>query len=45
MFKLLKKDKRTEARLGRITTAHGKIDTPNFMPVGTSATVKTLTPD
>ena len=45
MFKLIKKDKDTQARLGKLTTAHGEIDTPNFMPVGTSATVKTLTPD
>jgi queuine tRNA-ribosyltransferase len=32
------------ARLGRLTTAHGPIDTPQFMPVGTQATVKALTP-
>ncbi len=32
------------ARLGRIVTAHGAIDTPQFMPVGTQATVKALTP-
>jgi queuine tRNA-ribosyltransferase len=32
------------ARLGRITTAHGPIDTPQFMPVGTQATVKSLSP-
>src|SRR2546430_2530691 len=32
------------ARLGRIDTAHGSIDTPAFFPVGTQATVKTLTP-
>jgi queuine tRNA-ribosyltransferase len=32
------------ARLGRIETAHGAIDTPMFMPVGTQATVKALTP-
>jgi queuine tRNA-ribosyltransferase len=32
------------ARLGRLTTAHGSIDTPQFMPVGTQATVKALTP-
>jgi queuine tRNA-ribosyltransferase len=34
-----------EARLGRLTTAHGIIDTPAFMPVGTAATVKAMTPD
>ena len=32
------------ARLGRLTTPHGAIDTPQFMPVGTQATVKSLTP-
>jgi queuine tRNA-ribosyltransferase len=32
------------ARIGRLTTAHGPIDTPQFMPVGTQATVKALTP-
>ena len=32
------------ARLGRLETAHGVIDTPQFMPVGTQATVKALTP-
>lgn len=33
------------ARRGRLTTAHGVVDTPVFMPVGTQATVKGLTPD
>jgi queuine tRNA-ribosyltransferase len=33
------------ARRGRLHTAHGPIDTPAFMPVGTQATVKALTPD
>src|SRR5260370_2355262 len=33
------------ARRGRLRTAHGAIDTPAFMPVGTQATVKALTPD
>ncbi len=32
------------ARLGHLTTRHGVIDTPQFMPVGTQATVKALTP-
>ena len=32
------------ARLGTLTTPHGAIDTPQFMPVGTQATVKSLTP-
>lgn len=33
------------ARLGELTTPHGMVRTPMFMPVGTQATVKTLTPD
>jgi tRNA-guanine family transglycosylase len=33
------------ARLGRIETPHGPIDTPVFMPVGTRASVKSLTTD
>ncbi len=33
-----------QARLGTLTTPHGAIDTPQFMPVGTQATVKSLTP-
>ena len=33
------------ARRGRLTTAHGVVETPVFMPVGTHATVKSLTPD
>ena len=35
----------TRARLGKLTVAHGVIDTPQFMPVGTNATVKALDPD
>ena len=38
-------DGRTRARLGRLTLPHGVIDTPQFMPVGTNATVKALHPD
>ncbi|HEX2293665.1 MAG TPA: tRNA-guanine transglycosylase, partial [Gaiellaceae bacterium] len=33
------------ARAGVLTTAHGEVPTPAFMPVGTKATVKTLHPD
>jgi preprotein translocase YajC subunit len=33
------------ARLGRLTTAHGSVDTPAFMPVGTYGTVKAMSPD
>ncbi|HTK45199.1 MAG TPA: tRNA guanosine(34) transglycosylase Tgt [Patescibacteria group bacterium] len=35
----------TRARLGRLTLAHGAVETPQFMPVGTNATVKSLDPD
>ena len=39
-FELHKTDSRTKARRGTLTTPHGKIETPIFMPVGTAATVK-----
>ena len=39
-FKLISNDK--NARLGKLITAHGEIDTPIFMPVGTAATVKAM---
>jgi queuine tRNA-ribosyltransferase len=42
MFELLKKDIDTMARLGRLHTARGVIETPTFMPVGTQGTVKAL---
>jgi len=44
-FELLKVDTQTGARRGRLITPHGIVDTPAFMPVGTQATVKTLTPE
>jgi queuine tRNA-ribosyltransferase len=44
MFDLLATDPRSKARRGRLTTAHGVIDTPAFIPVGTQATVKAVTP-
>ncbi|MFO1463453.1 MAG: tRNA guanosine(34) transglycosylase Tgt [bacterium] len=44
-FELLKKDATTRARLGRYRTAHGVIETPVFMPVGTQATVKAMRPE
>lgn len=44
-YKLLKKSETTRARLGKISTPHGEIDTPVFMPVGTQATVKAMTPE
>ncbi|MBO8126763.1 MAG: tRNA guanosine(34) transglycosylase Tgt [Firmicutes bacterium] len=43
-FELLTEPKPVGPRRGRITTRHGTIETPVFMPVGTQATVKTLTP-
>ena len=44
-YELIKECKRTKARLGRLNTPHGIIETPVFMPVGTQATVKAMTPE
>jgi queuine tRNA-ribosyltransferase len=44
MFELVKTDAESKARLGRLTTARGLIETPMFMPVGTQGSVKTLDP-
>ena len=44
MFELLKTDALTKARLGRLTTKHGVVDTPVFMSVGTQGSVKALDP-
>ena len=44
-YELLHEDKQTGARRGVIHTPHGDIQTPVFMPVGTQATVKSLTPE
>lgn len=44
-YRLIKKEKHTGARLGELITPHGTFPTPMFMPVGTQATVKTLTPE
>lgn len=44
-YELIKKCKQTGARLGRVYTPHGFFDTPAFMPVGTQATVKGMSPD
>ena len=41
-FKLIATDKASNARAGLITTAHGEIETPIFMPVGTAGTVKAV---
>src|SRR6266403_6181411 len=44
MFELLKTDANSKARLGRLTTTHGVVDTPVFMSVGTQGSVKALDP-
>ena len=44
-YELLKEEKNTKARLGKIITKYGEYQTPMFMPVGTLATVKTLAPE
>ncbi|MCD8199115.1 MAG: tRNA guanosine(34) transglycosylase Tgt [Phascolarctobacterium sp.] len=44
-YELIKECRRSGARLGKLYTPHGVFDTPMFMPVGTQATVKTLTPE
>jgi queuine tRNA-ribosyltransferase len=44
MFELLQTDPATKARLGKLTTPHGIVDTPVFMSVGTQASVKALDP-
>jgi queuine tRNA-ribosyltransferase len=42
MFKVIKKSKKSKARLGEIETIHGKIETPAFVPVATKGTIKAL---
>lgn len=44
-YELIKTCAQTGARLGRLHTPHGIIETPIFMPVGTQATVKSMTPE
>lgn len=44
-YELIKKCKQTGARLGIVHTPHGSFETPAFMPVGTQATVKGMSPD
>ena len=44
-FDLIKKDSATSARLGKMITAHGIVQTPAFMPVGTQGTVKSMLPE
>src|SRR6266700_456077 len=44
MFEVLTQDLQSKARCGRLTTAHGAVHTPAFIPVGTQGTVKAVTP-
>jgi queuine tRNA-ribosyltransferase len=44
MFELLAQDRESTARHGRLITAHGAIETPAFMPVGTQGSVKAVSP-
>ncbi|MCO5273271.1 MAG: tRNA-guanine transglycosylase, partial [Cyclobacteriaceae bacterium] len=43
-FEVLATDSSSQARRGRLQTAHGVVDTPVFMPVGTQGTVKAMSP-
>ncbi|MBI4529431.1 MAG: tRNA guanosine(34) transglycosylase Tgt [Deltaproteobacteria bacterium] len=43
-FSVIKKDSTSKARLGRLVTAHGVVETPAFMPVGTHGSVKAMAP-
>lgn len=42
MFKILKKDEKSRARTGVITTAHGEVHTPVFLPIGTKGAIKSI---
>jgi queuine tRNA-ribosyltransferase len=44
MFELLAQDRQSKARRGRLTTGHGVIETPAFIPVGTQGSVKAVSP-
>ena len=44
-FEILFESKENASRVGRLQTPHGEVETPIFMPVGTQATVKSLTPE
>jgi queuine tRNA-ribosyltransferase len=44
-FDLIKQDSKTSARLGKMATPHGIVNTPVFMPVGTQGTVKSMLPE
>jgi queuine tRNA-ribosyltransferase len=43
-FTILKKDDKTGARIGRLSTGNGEVSTPAFLPVGTAGSVKAMTP-
>jgi len=43
-FEIIKKSKKSKARVGKLYTKHGVINTPAFLPVGTQGTVKAMTP-
>ena len=43
IYKIVKKSKKSKARLGLLNTAHGKVRTPFFMPIATKASIKSLT--
>jgi queuine tRNA-ribosyltransferase len=45
VYTLIHQDKATSARIGKLWTAHGDVNTPIFMPVGTRGTVKACTPE
>jgi queuine tRNA-ribosyltransferase len=44
-FEIIQEEGATRARLGRMTTPHGSVDTPAFMPVGTGGAVKAMLPE
>ena len=44
-FSVIHYDSSCKARLGSLKTPHGAVETPIFMPVGTNATVKAMTPE
>jgi queuine tRNA-ribosyltransferase len=44
VFELIAQDRQSKARQGRLTTAHGVIETPVFMPIGTQGSVKAVSP-
>ena len=44
-FTIIKEDSKSSARIGKIITSHGEVNTPTFIPVGTQGTIKSLTPE